>query len=92
MGKFFFFRWHLAKATTSFITSSLECEIIIRDLRKGGGRWMVYVFVRGGEGRARLLGLGHDFFSKPNTVADISLFFNIRHSIMCKNVSFPKSV
>ena len=46
----------------------------IRDLRTGCGRWVVYVFMRGGEGRARLLGLGQDFFSKPNTVADFSLF------------------
>ena len=43
---------------------------------------------RGGEGRAQLLGLGQDFFSKPNTVADFSLFFNIRLSILCKNLFF----
>jgi len=43
-----------------------------------------------GEGRARLLGLGQDlFFSEPNTVADFSLFLNIRLSILCKNLFFP---
>ena len=44
---------------------------------------------RGGEGRSRVLGLGQDFISKPNTVADFSLFFNIRLSILCKNLCFP---
>ena len=36
-----------------------------------------------------MLGLGQDFISKPNTVADFSLFFNIRLSILCKNLCFP---
>ena len=50
---------------------------------------MVCVCMRGGEGSVARFGPG--FFSKPNRVADFSLFFNIRLSILCKNF-FPKSV
>ena len=49
-----------------FLLSSLKCQIIIRDLRTGCGRWVVYVFMRGGEGRARLLDWARIFF--PNLI------------------------
>ena len=42
----------------------------------------------GGEGSVARFGPGL-FLSKPNTVADFSLFFNIRLSILCKNLFFP---
>ena len=45
------------------------------------------MFMRGGEGSVARFGPG--FFSKPNTVADFSLFFNIRISVLCNNLFFP---
>ena len=59
-------------STFLFLLSSLKCQIIIRDLRAGCGRWVVYVFMRGGAGSVARL--SQDLFSKPNTVADFSLF------------------
>ena len=44
------------------------------------------MFMRGGEGSVARFGPG--FFSKPNTMADFSFFFNIRLSILCKNLFF----
>ena len=54
-----------------FICSSLEYKI--RD-----GHGVIYVCMGGGEGRARLLGLGPDFFSKRTTVADFFLIFQYK--------------
>ena len=45
------------------------------------------MFMREGEGSGARFGPG--FFSKPNTVAYFSLFFNIRISVLCKNLFFP---
>ena len=70
-----------------FICSSLEYKI--RD-----GHGVIYVCMGGGEGRARLLGLGPDFFPNVLLWQIFSLFFNIRLSTLCKNKLFgcPKSV
>ena len=54
-----------------FILSSLEYKI--RD-----GHGVIYVCMGGGEGRARLLGLGPNFFSKRTTVADFYLIFQYK--------------
>ena len=60
-------------STFLFLLSSLKNQIIIRDLRTGCGRWVVYVFVR--EGAGSVARLGQDLFSKPNTVADFPYFY-----------------
>ena len=42
------------------------------------GHRVIYVCMGGGEGRARFLGLGPDFFSKRTTVADFFLIFQYK--------------
>ena len=42
------------------------------------GHGVIYVCMGGGEGRARLLGLGPDFFPKRTTVADFFLIFQYK--------------
>ena len=60
--------------------STLEYKI--RD-----GRGVVCVCMGGGEGKARLLGLGQDFFSKPTTVADFFLIFQY-DSQLCARINY----
>ena len=59
-------------STSLLLLSSLKCQIIIRDgfARGAGAGWFVSMI--GGAGS--VLGLGQDLFSKPNNVADFTLF------------------